>query len=226
MSFDIVCLSKVDVLSNADCIVLEDHCRFFANSCVHESLQIVCIWTIYRAWFHELIISGCKPMIRCIFYTDVYQYLVHWSFSIIMLSHRSQPHKLSNTLAIMIGYDDKVRTTIDHTIFWSIHVLNYRHCLYMSATRSMSVQDHCCKNFTVLSNYGSAAKYIRGPRLSISLAFGNAIYIRHCSPLSISWWRPMTSLPWIISHTEYTLGHGLRSHILMDCNLLVSDREG
>ncbi|KAF3515944.1 hypothetical protein DY000_02060894 [Brassica cretica] len=41
----------------------------------------------------------------------------------------------------------------------------------MSATRSMSVQDHCCKDFTVLSNYGSAAKYIRGPRLSISFAF-------------------------------------------------------
>ncbi|WZZ70275.1 hypothetical protein YC2023_081645 [Brassica napus] len=55
----------------------------------------------------------------------------------------------------------------------------------------MSVQDHCCKDFTVLSNYGSAAKYIRGPRLSISLAFGNVMNFDHTFLWTATYWYPI-----------------------------------
>ena len=128
MSFDIVCLSKVDVLSNADCIVLEDHCRFFANSCVHESLQIVCIWTIYRAWFHELIISGCKPMIRCIFYTDVYNILAIdlslLSCWVIDLNHISSriPWLLWLVMMIKCGLPSTILYS-DRFMFWIIDIV-------------------------------------------------------------------------------------------------------
>ena len=112
--------------------------------------------------------------------------------------------------------------------------LNYRHCLYMSTTRSMSVQDHdvvidhCCKelyNFIKLWLIGQNILMDPYTWSSISLLHSMMPYI-YISDIAVLYPSldgvPWPLLLWIISHTGYMsliihlLGHGSRLHELMD----------
>ena len=186
-------------------------------------------------------------------YTDVYQclcpliflYYHHQPYSILIdscwvidLNHTS-PRILP--LAIMIGDDDKVWTIWTSTFHYHRQCFNLidpcsgrRPRLYMSTTRLMSVQDndvtndHCCNEF--LRSYQTMA--LR-PKTLLDFIHGYRFFLHSVMPytsdiavLYLSWWRPMTSLAmYHITHWIYILGHGLWSHELIDCNILVPDRD-
>ena len=124
-------------------------------------------------------------------------------------------------------------STVNCSLLWSDKLSTYgqytKHGYHEPMSRCIFYTRMYINGFIILSYYGLLARiYIWS---SIFLALGNTIYIYLSRTLQSFTHLLMASYDlsfhWTIPRTGiYLLGHGSRLYILMDCNLLVSDREG